>query len=358
MGGAEFQARHLLETMAALDKYDIYYLARHIGVDHEPQNHQLIQIAKPCALGKYGYFLDALQLLRQLETLQPDLIYQRVGCAYTGVAAYYAKRKNCKLVWHVSSTNDVTPAGMRLVDTLLKPHHFIENQMLEYGIRNTNEFIVQTEEQRRLLQKNYHKSATALIRNFIEVPTSGEKRAKPVRVLWIGNLKPLKQPQVFVDLAKELARPGELEFVMVGAPFQKHSMQVDFESKVRAVDGLHYLGKLTQEMVSNELANAHLLVNTSVYEGFSNTFIQAWMHYVPVVSLNVNPDQLLSKNSLGIFSGSIHALKEDIRHLSSHPQMRNAMGQSARQFAVENFSMRNADRLEGYLANLLSPGEQ
>ena len=52
--------------------------------------------------------------------------------------------------------------------------------------------------------------------------------------------------------------------------------------------------RLSQAEVNALLEHTDLLVNTSDYEGFSNTFIQAWMRRVPVVSLRVDPDRLLS----------------------------------------------------------------
>lgn len=353
MGGAEFQARELLQIMHLAGKYDIYFFARDVGANLNHQSHKVIKISGPHMLRKYGQFVDACNLLKQLDAIRPDIIYQRVGCAYTGIAAHYAKKSKCKLVWHVSSTRDVTPVDFSLAEAIQRPLRFLDKKILEYGIRNISEIITQTEDQRYMLKKNYSKDATRLVRNFVEVPKLVEKKDEPVKVLWIGNLKPLKQPYVFVDLANKLAIPGEVEFSMIGAAFHAQSLQQDFEDRVNSVNGLHYLGRLSQEEVNQQLASAHVLVNTSVFEGFSNTFIQAWMHCVPVVSLNVNPDQLLSEKKLGIFSGEVRGLTKDVLYLCSDTQVRAKMGQQARQFAIDHFSMKNAELLEGYLADLL-----
>ncbi len=58
-----------------------------------------------------------------------------------------------------------------------------------------------------------------------------------------------------------------------------------------------FCGAISQQEVNAELANAHVLVNTSLYEGFPNTFIQAWMRRTVVVSLNVNPDGIFDETA-------------------------------------------------------------
>ena len=48
-------------------------------------------------------FWDSVVLYRALEQLEPDVVMQRVACAYTGVAAFYCARHGASLIWHVSA---------------------------------------------------------------------------------------------------------------------------------------------------------------------------------------------------------------------------------------------------------------
>lgn len=349
MGGAEFQARELLRVMYATGKYDIFVLTRLFDSTVVDESHRVIASGGPRIFWKYGQFFDARQILKQLAVIKPDIIYHRVACAYTGIAAYYAKHNECRLVWHVASTADVTPENFRLAKIIQQPHHFIEKKILEYGVRKTSNIVVQTEDQRSLLKTHYGKDAGELIRNFVEVPEFTRKTETPVKILWIGNLKPLKQPDIFVELAKKIASPGNVELTMIGGAFADRVLQEEFERSIKIVDGLRYLGLLDQEEVNQELASAHVLVNTSIYEGFSNTFIQAWMHCVPVISLNVNPDKLLDDSFLGMVSGDVGNLVKDVQGLYENRELRIEMGRKARQYAIEYFSMSNARRLEAYM---------
>ena len=53
--------------------------------------------------------------------------------------------------------------------------------------------------------------------------------------------------------------------------------------------------------------------NTSKTEGGSPvTFIQAWMNSVPVISLNHNPDKILSKHKIGLHSQTFEQMVEQM----------------------------------------------
>jgi glycosyltransferase involved in cell wall biosynthesis len=98
------------------------------------------------------------------------------------------------------------------------------------------------------------------------------------------------------------------------------------------------------------LSQGHILVNTSKQEGFSNTFIQAWMRKVPVVSLQVDPDSVLEKEGIGFCSGSFDQLVKDTQKLITDDKLRNEMGERARAYAIKNHSLKNMDKILDLMA--------
>ena len=127
---------------------------------------------------------------------------------------------------------------------------------------------------------------------------------------------------------------------MIGRINQYH------EIMYRAIENkIEVTGEIPISEVNKILSQSHLLINTSEMEGFSNTFIQAWMRKVPVISLNVDPDNILRQKHLGFCSGNFTQLVKDTRLLIKNHLLREKMGSNARQYAVENHSLDNIDKI-------------
>ena len=93
------------------------------------------------------------------------------------------------------------------------------------------------------------------------------------------------------------------------------------------------------------LATSHLFVNTSLHEGFPNTFIQAWMRDVAVLSLRVDPDRVLERRLVGIIAESEESLEAALRRLIDDPSARLGYATRGREHAENHHSLRNADQL-------------
>jgi hypothetical protein len=146
-----------------------------------------------------------------------------------------------------------------------------------------------------------------------------------------------------------LARDG-VRFIMVGAPAAVSgkagwhgSWQASLMSSIEATPNLEYVGQKTLEEVNELLARAHIFVNTSTHEGFPNTFIQAWLRDVAVVSLSVDPDQLLESQHVGIAAHSESALFAAVRTLVDKPDVRASYALRGHHHATASHSMRNAE---------------
>jgi glycosyltransferase involved in cell wall biosynthesis len=346
MGGSEYQAKVLIEFLLKHHDIDLTYLTAFDKPDFRPTGYGIVRFSDRAGIRRYGAFFDALRLYRALRRLQPDVIVQLVGCAHTGIAAFYAKRHGCRFIWRVTSDRSLVPEGA----VWWRFHHHIEKAFLNYGIRRADAILAQTAHQKRLLAERFGRDDAIVVSNFHPLPP--ERAGTPTaeqRVVWIGNLNRTKNPAAFVRLAARFADRRDVKFTMIGAsntdPWAQQ--QIDL---IRAEPNVEYLGKLSQDEVNAVLERSTVLVNTSDFEGFSNTFIQAWLRRVPVASLRVDPDGLLSRGGLGTVAHGEEQLSRDVaKILDMSIAERAELGSRCRAYAATHHSEANI----GAIATLL-----
>jgi glycosyltransferase involved in cell wall biosynthesis len=174
------------------------------------------------------------------------------------------------------------------------------------------------------------------------IPKNTIKKTLPTKIVWISNLKPLKQPELFIDLAEHFQSNRNAQFIMIGRP-ASGSWQKKLLEKINRLPNLEYIGELSINQVNTILSESHILVNTSEYEGFANTYIQAWMREVPVVALNSDPDDIIKTIEIGFHSKTFRRMVKDVKCLIENKHLRAEMGKRSKKFAINDFSISNID---------------
>jgi len=339
-GGAELQANYIMNYLKDKDDIQVSYICRNVGQDSHQNN--IYQLPKSI-LSKYFYFADRNSILRVLNQIKPDYIYQRVLCSYTGIAAKFCKSNATRMIFHIANSPDVEPLRIKLNKFFIA--NVIEKHYREYGIRNSDLIVAQATYQDKLLQRHYSRQCNLIMPNIspdVYVPIEHSVPDKKI-ILWVANIKEQKGPDIFIQLAKEFSDYEDIEFHMAGKVLSRYGEEI----KANAVNTANvvYHGELPLDQINRLMSEARIFVNTSKYEGFPNTFIQAWMNKTPVLSLNVDPDGIIERNGLGNLCGDFVTLKTNLERMIQNEFDIQSIGSKCRIFALNYFSVQNAEGL-------------
>ena len=350
-GGAEYQAHLLCSYIQSQPDHEAVYLARRVPEDVSAYPYRVEAIGMPQVWGGFGMAIDYFHLAAALQRIQPDVIIQLVAGAYTGIAARYALKHDVPLVWYVASDKDLEASPNVGVES---PIRHLDRLFFRYGVRHAAGILVQTEGQKQMLADEYDRAPLCVAPNFLSGPEGPiNKPTDAITVAWVANLKPLKRPDLFVALAEHFVRESRLRFVMAGRS-DGTDYSEDVIRRAEAAPNLSYLGGLTVEEVEETLTDAHLLINTSDYEGLPNTFIQGWLRDVPTLTLNVDPDGVMERHDIGCKVGTMDQLEAKVAALLEAPADIQRMGANARAYATEHYSMRNAQHLLDHVHPLIN----
>jgi glycosyltransferase involved in cell wall biosynthesis len=236
-----------------------------------------------------------IKILLALYRAEADVYYVRCAGFILAPVVFVARLLRRKTVFCGATDVDFDPGSVELDRARDKIMYF-------WGLKNCDAVVVQNETQRKSLFKHLHRTAPVIQngfpREFSRMP--GLPAHPEASVIWVGSFRKQKNPDDFLELAKKIPRG---QFVMIGGN-STVSSQEDlnlYKEMVRrscGIPNLKLAGLLSFEEVEEYFLRARLLVNTSLYEGFPNTFLQAWSKGVPVVSF-VDPDNLLESKGLG-----------------------------------------------------------
>jgi glycosyltransferase involved in cell wall biosynthesis len=286
-------------------------------------------------------------LWRTLCELQPDVVYQQMRQSYTAVAALYARRTGIPFFFQIASDLDLSRRWIPNRVSVNLPLDVAESVAGIWGLQHASHVIAQTQRQSRVLRERFARDSAAVVRNFQPLPARLPLKVNwPVEVFWVANIKEVKRPELFVQLAESFIGRDDLKFTMAGRPSDLQRRYRSMMERIARTPNLEYLGELPIEAVNQRMAQAAIHVNTSALEGFPNTFIQAWAQGAVVATIAVDPDEEgMEKLGIGICAGTFEGLRATIDQLARSPERRHAIAERAFSFAHANHSLAQGARL-------------
>ncbi|MDY6948154.1 MAG: glycosyltransferase family 4 protein [Pseudomonadota bacterium] len=264
-------------------------------------------------------------MLGAMREIDADVYYQSPAGVATGITAWYCRRHGKRFIVRIASDLACIP-GKQLI------RFWRDRKIYEYGLRHADLIVAQSEQQRTLLQQNYGLKSEVLDM-AVEMP-SGPQPDKDIDVLWVSNLRPVKRPEIVLELARRLPN---LRFTLAGGALPGAD---DYYRSVREAAGsvanITFPGAVPYTEVGTLFSRAKLFLNTSQIEGFPNTFLQAWVRGVPVVAF-FDPDSLIKQRQLGHTATDLEDMVSAIQRLLGDDAERQRIGERARAYAIAQF---------------------
>ena len=282
-----------------------------------------------------GYAAAFKEMYGLLASIDADLYLHAGAGVEVGAYALICRLLRRRFVYVVVSSADLD-----------EPYGKIEGplkRLYPLGLRLADAIVCQTEEHQAALKARYGRTSL-LVRTghdiSMRVPDASATGGR-TGIVWVGRGHPLKQPGMFLDLAERLSKE---RFVMVVMQDPLHpGVMQQVRARAAGLRNLTLHEDVPWSDVGRFFEDAKLLVNTSTYEGFPNTFVHAALQAAPILSWKVDPDGVLARHGIGVCAGeSFERLVAQAGQLCDEEPRRAEMGRRARDYAREYHDLRRS----------------
>ena len=260
-----------------------------------------------------------------LRATKPDSVVQHGLTLYSPLLALYCRVSGIRFVYMFAHDKEVEgryQEGGR------------KNPLFGLLLRCATALVAQSHYQQDELLLRYSRSSRILKNGFY---LKEARAGVGDHILWVARHSDWKRPELFIQLAE---RNPNVPFKMI-CPRSKAGDYAALQERARAVANLEFIEYVPFAWIDDYFAGARIFVNTSDHEGFPQTFIQATMNGVPILSLNVDPDNVLTDNGLGFCcSGNMETLREKLSMLMDDDALYREMSTNAFRYAQENHDIR------------------
>jgi len=263
----------------------------------------------------FQYRIPALKKI--LAEQKADYYYVRMRSYLHLIPYLVSRRLNSKFIVAVACDLDILSFWTKIryeykpkfnltqLFTLSLPNDIVFN----YLLKRSDYVTIQHSGQQ--LNSSSRKSKTILFPNIFNFSNiTPRKNSEGEYFVHVGSLTVLKGSINLLRLLRKIDKKNN-KFVIIGKPKDSRSERIYEE--LGKLENVILMGAVDHQQAMETIANAKALISTSNFEGFPNIFLEAWATGVPVISLKVNPGNIIQKRGLGIScEGDLEKMKTSI----------------------------------------------
>jgi len=277
-----------------------------------------------------------------MKRARADIYYTSCAGALLGQVVLFAHLHGARVIFRVASNSDCDPAKLLI-------RYRRDKRLYRYGLQRADLVLAQTLEQQQALLKNFRR-ASRIVPSLTESHDghrpSGQRgnpqggrlsfAERDIPVLWVGNFRALKRPQLLLEAARKLR---QLTFHIIGGPMPgSESFYEEIRAQALELPNVCFHGPVPYHDVGEFYERARVFVGTSEIEGFPNTYLQAWARGTPVVAF-LDPEQLIARHGMGRAVASAQELCEAIVTMTGDPRAWETASQRSREYMDNRFNL-------------------
>jgi len=243
---------------------------------------------------------------------------------------FYPKKKPYNDPWTILKHN---------LKKIPKAYHFFRARKMING------YIAISQEHIDLIPNRFNKTFIpfGVFDEFIE-PT--ESAPRPY-VVWVASIKKVKNPELFLELAKALEHL-DVDFYLIGKAQEEHYK--DWDKLALKQRNFKFLGGQEMKMTNGFIKNSKIFISTCEPEGFPMVYLQAWVFGRPVISMKYDPSGVIEKGNLGYCSNdNFETFVSQVEYLLSNNDEYQKMSQACKKYIDEHHNVsKNVDQLYSY----------
>lgn len=332
-GGAEVQISQIIKELLK----DRYFQVSLITGDYGQANvikDKGLTIYK-CFREAYNRYFELLRTCLIVYQIDADIYIARTASNLLFPMALFCRLFKKKLVYMVAHDWD---CQKQFFNPLFRVHRTNYYR----GLRMADLIFSQTEKQEMMLRKNFALKST-IMKSVIKTSNPKNEVIKNI-ILWVGRADRWKRPLEFIKLAK--AFPKE-NFTMICRRSNDPSLFKMVNRAALKQKNLEFFESMTFNNSDAFYQQAKIFINTSIAEGFPNTFLQAGLDKTPILSLTVDPDHYLNYYHCGLVAKNNPKLMTELcRKMIKDKRSLKIMGQNHYDYVITNHSLKNINNFK------------